>query len=72
MEKQEENHQTRSLKKTTSSFAFKGSQVNIGEGTWHRPKYDESESSANVRINEKLYSLMESYIPEDQETIEKK
>lgn len=54
MEKQEdkdkEKQERKAIYKTTSSFAFKGSQVNIGEGTWHRPKYDDSESSANVRM----------------------
>lgn len=42
----------RGLSKNASSFAFKGSQVQIGEGgTWQRPKYDETESSMNIRIN---------------------
>ena len=78
MEKQEDKEKDKDIQerkpiyKTSSSFAFKGSQVNIGEGTWQRPKYDDSESSANIRINEKLYSLMETYIQEDKETIEQK
>ena len=69
MEKPREHQGLKSNKK--SSFMNKASQVTIGEGgQWQRPKYDESESSNNIRINEKMYSLMQSYIGDDKETIQ--
>lgn len=43
MEHQEKEPKRRGLTKNTSSFAFKNSRVQIGDGgTWQRPKYDET------------------------------
>lgn len=40
---EEDKKERKGIVKTTSSFAFKGSQLHIGEGgTWHRPKYDDT------------------------------
>jgi hypothetical protein len=70
---EQDKKEKKGVLKNSSSFAFKGSQIHIGEGgTWQRPKYEDTESQVNVRINEKLYSLMDTYIPDDKETIEQK
>lgn len=56
-----------------SSFLAKQSHVNIGsDGEWKRPHLEVDKSKENLQINERLYKLMDEYIPKDKETIEKR
>ena len=40
---EQDKKEKKGVLKNSSSFAFKGSQIHIGEGgTWQRPKYDDT------------------------------
>lgn len=51
-----------------SSFLAKQSHVNVGQdGEWKRPHVEPQldKSRENLQINERLYKLMDEYIPKD-------
>jgi len=71
-----ENHESSEelgRSRSRSSFCLKLSQVNVGsEGEWKRPHIEVDKSHENIQINERLYKLMDEYIPKDVLTIEKR